>query len=222
MTKEFKNLLVKIYVNLASAVLFSLFLFPVHFDISALAFPLALCYSALTIYLTLFKMVRKTDGTHIFAVIKITEYLPYVLFITFILRRAGNYGTPFWYDVITVILWFIVFVLSYLTSRVLYPKKNARIVQGWAVPPKEKKYRGGAFILVEAAGWIDALVWSIFTILIFQIFFLQLYEIPSESMVPTFLIKDRAFVSKIDCGPKFPLTDVGLPDFRKYRAKLFI
>ena len=36
-------------------------------------------------------------------------------------------------------------------------------------------------------------------------------------MVPTFLIKDRVFVSKIDCGPKFPLTDVGLPDFRKYK-----
>ena len=46
---------------------------------------------------------------------------------------------------------------------------------------------------------------------------MQLYEIPSESMVPTFLVKDRVFVSKIDCGPKFPLTDVGLPDFRKYK-----
>ena len=45
---------------------------------------------------------------------------------------------------------------------------------------------------------------------------MQLYEIPSESMVPTFLVKDKVFVSKIDCGPKFPLTDVGLPDFRKY------
>ena len=57
----------------------------------------------------------------------------------------------------------------------------------------------------------------IFTVLIFQIFLLQLYEIPSESMVPTFLVKDRVFVSKIDCGPKFPLTEVGLPDFRKYK-----
>ncbi|MGN0750246.1 MAG: signal peptidase I, partial [Treponema sp.] len=71
--------------------------------------------------------------------------------------------------------------------------------------------------IFEIIDWIDALVWSIFTVLIFQIFVLQLYEIPSESMVPTFLIKDRVFVSKIDCGPKFPLTDVGLPDFRKYK-----
>jgi len=216
-TKEYKSLLYKSYINLGAALLFSLLLFPIHFDISALAFPIAACYTALVIYLSLFKTLLKTDGSRIFAVIKLTEYLPYVLFITFILRRAGNFGTPFWYDVITVILWFVIFVLSYLTSRVLYPKKNTKIVQGWAIPPKERKFKGALFILTEAASWVDALVWSIFTILIFQIFFLQLYEIPSESMVPTFLIKDRAFVSKIDCGPKFPLTDVGLPDFRKYK-----
>ena len=53
--------------------------------------------------------------------------------------------------------------------------------------------------------------------MIIQIFVVQLYQIPSESMVPTFLVKDRVIVSKIDCGPKFPLTDVGLPTFRKYK-----
>ncbi|MCR4579215.1 MAG: signal peptidase I [Treponema sp.] len=216
-TKEFKNLQIKTFINLGAAALFSLLLFPIHFDISALAFPIAIIYTALVIYITIFKTYKKTDGSHVFAVIKLTEYLPYVLFITFILRRAGNEGTPFWYDVITVLVWFVIFVLSYLTSRVLYPKKNKKIIQGWALPPKEKKYHGGLYILTEAASWIDALVWSIFTIMIFQIFILQLYEIPSESMVPTFLVKDRVFVSKLDCGPKFPLTDVGLPDFRKYK-----
>ena len=46
---------------------------------------------------------------------------------------------------------------------------------------------------------------------------MQLYEIPSESMVPTFLIKDRAAVSKIDCGPKFPLTDT-IKEVLKYTS----
>lgn len=217
MTKEFRVFSIKTFINLGAAVIFSLLLFPLHFDISALAFPLALCYTAVVVYFSVFRIIRKTDGSRIFAVIKLTEYLPYVLFIAFILRRAGETGTAFWYDFISVILWFVIFVLSYLSARSLYPKRNVRIVQGWAVAPKEKKYRGKFFVLTEALSWIDALVWSIFTILIFQIFFLQLYEIPSESMVPTFLVKDRAFVSKIDCGPKFPLTDVGLPDFRKYK-----
>ena len=41
----------------------------------------------------------------------------------------------------------------------------------------------------EIVDWIDAFFWSIFTVLIFQIFLMQLYEIPSESMVPTFLLR---------------------------------
>jgi signal peptidase I len=36
-------------------------------------------------------------------------------------------------------------------------------------------------------------------------------------MVKTFLVKDRVVVSKIDCGPKFPLTEVGLPTIQKYK-----
>ena len=215
-TKQFQNYKIKVFINLGAASLFSILSFSFHADISLLAFPIALLYTAATVFFTM-KMIFKTDGTHIFKVIKFTEYLPYVLFITFILRRAGKTGTPYWYDVVTVILWFVVFVLSYLSSKVLYDKKNKNIVEGWAVAPKKRQFKGLAKVLFEIVDWIDALVWSIFTVLIFQIFVLQLYEIPSESMVPTFLVKDRVFVSKIDCGPKFPLTDVGLPTFRNYK-----
>ena len=215
-TKQFEKYKITTFINLGASVLFSLLLINFSWDISILAFPIGAAYCAVTVLFSL-KMILKTDGKLIYKVIKFTEYLPYVFFITFILRRAGKNGTPFFYDVITVILWFVIFVCSFLTSRKLYPKKNALIVKGWKVPPVERKFKGLNKIIFEIIDWIDALVWSIFTVLIFQIFVLQLYEIPSESMVPTFLIKDRVFVSKIDCGPKFPLTDVGLPDFRKYK-----
>lgn len=215
-TKQFENYKVITFINLGASVLFSLLLINFSWDISLIAFPIGVAYCALTVLLSL-KMIIKTDGKLIYKVIKLTEYLPYVFFITFILRRAGKNGTPFFYDVITVLLWFVIFVCSFLTSRKLYPKKNALIVKGWKITPVERKFTGLSKIIFEVIDWIDALVWSIFTVLIFQIFVLQLYEIPSESMVPTFLIKDRVFVSKIDCGPKFPLTDVGLPDFRKYK-----
>ena len=215
-TKQFEKYKITTFINLGASVLFSLLLINFSWDISFLAFPIGAAYCAVTVLFSL-KMILKTDGKLIYKVIKFTEYLPYVFFITFILRRAGKNGTPFFYDVITVILWFVIFVCSFLTSRKLYPKKNALIVKGWKVPPVERKFKGLNKIIFEIIDWIDALVWSIFTVLIFQIFVLQLYEIPSESMVPTFLIKDRVFVSKIDCGPKFPLTDVGLPDFRKYK-----
>lgn len=215
-TKQFEKYKITTFINLGASVLFALLLINFSWDISILAFPIGAAYCSVTVLFTL-KMILKTDGKLIYKVIKFTEYLPYVFFITFILRRAGKNGTPFFYDVITVILWFVIFVCSFLTSRKLYPKKNALIVKGWKIPPVERKFTGLNKIIFEIIDWIDALVWSIFTVLIFQIFVLQLYEIPSESMVPTFLIKDRVFVSKIDCGPKFPLTDVGLPDFRKYK-----
>ena len=174
-------------------------------------------YLAVTCWFLLKKLVFDTDGTYLYAAIKLNEYLPYFLFITFIIRRAGKTGTPFVVDVFAVISWFVIFVLAFFNSRVLYPEKNIKIVQGWKIIPVERKFKGFAKVVYEFVDWIDAFFWSIFTVLIFQIFLMQLYEIPSESMVPTFLIKDRVFVSKIDCGPKFPLTEVGLPDFRKYK-----
>ncbi len=214
--KYFKNYKIRSYINLAAACIFSILSLSFHADISLLAFPLALAYTGLTVYFTL-NMLLKTDGTHIYTVIKFTEYLPYFLFITFILRRAGSTGTSYVYDCITVLLWLVIFVLSYLNSKVLYDKSNEKLVAGWAIPPKKMKFKGWGKLIFEIVDWIDSFVWAIFTVLIFQIFFLQLYKIPSESMVPTFLINDRVFVSKLDCGPKFPLTDVGLPDFRKYK-----
>ena len=217
LTSDFKRLKLFIFIELAAAAIFTLLNLSFHADISLLAFPLALVYLALTCWFLLKKLVLDTDGTHLYAAIKLNEYLPYILFITFIIRRAGKTGTPFIVDLFAVISWFVIFVLAYLNSRVLYPEKNKKIVQDWQIVPAERKFKGLAKVLNELVGWIDAFFWSIFTVLIFQIFLMQLYEIPSESMVPTFLIKDRVFVSKIDCGPKFPLTEVGLPDFRKYK-----
>lgn len=217
LTKDFQKFRIFTIIEYTAAVIFALLEISLHADISLLAFPLALAYLAVTFWFLIKKVVLDTDGTHILAAIKLNEYLPYLLFITFIIRRAGKTGTPFIVDVFAVISWFIVFVLAYFNSRKLYPVKNQNIIKGWKVAPVEKKYKGGARVLYELVDWIDAFFWSIFTVLIFQIFIMQLYEIPSESMVPTFLVKDKVFVSKVDCGPKFPLTDVGLPTFRTYK-----
>ena len=222
LSPEFKKLRIFLLIEIAAAAVVTLLNLSFHADISLLAFPLALVYMALVCWFVVKKIVIDTDGTHIFAAIKLIEYLPYFLFITFIIRRAGEHGTPFVVDLFAVLCWFIVFVFSFINSKPLYPAKNtanttSKIIQGWKVAPVAKQYKGGAKVIFEVIDWIDAFFWAIFTVLIFQIFLMQLYEIPSESMVPTFLVKDKVFVSKIDCGPKFPLTDVGLPDFRKYK-----
>lgn len=214
---SFYKLRLFIFIEFAAAAIFTLLNISFHADISLLAFPLALIYLAVSAWFNIKKLFIDTDGKNIYAAIKLNEYLPYFLFITFILRRAGETGTPFIIDLFAVLSWFVVFVLAYLNSRKLYPAKNKLIVQGWKVTPVERKFKGIGRILFEVADWIDAFFWAIFTVLIFQIFLMQLYEIPSESMVPTFLVKDKVFVSKMECGPKFPLTDVGLPTFRKYK-----
>lgn len=207
-----------LYVNFAAGALFSLMCISFSFDISILAFILAVGFSALLGYYTFVKVLKEEDGSKIFITRKLSEYYPCVLFIAFILRRAGKKGTFYWYDLITVILWLTVFVLSLILSSKLNEKNGMEFAKDFKIKPSATKKRiGMAKLGWEAGGWVDALVQAIFEVMIFQIFFFQLYEIPSESMVPTFLIKDRVIVSKIECGPKFPLTEVGLPDFRTYK-----
>jgi signal peptidase I len=66
--------------------------------------------------------------------------------------------------------------------------------------------------------WIDALGFAAILVILIQTFVFQLYEIPSESMVPAFLVKDRPFTSKLNAGPRVPLTDWRLP-FLKLPAR---
>jgi signal peptidase I len=59
--------------------------------------------------------------------------------------------------------------------------------------------------------WIDVIIQAIIIALIIQQFIFQMYQIPSESMVPTFLIGDRVVVNKAVYGPHIPLTDWKFP-----------
>ena len=217
MTKEFSTYKKVSYIEFGAAALFTLLLINFSLDISILAFPLALIFSAILFYLSYFKIFKETDGSKAMAVLKLTQYLPYFLLLCFILRRAGKNGSSGFYDLITVLLWLLIFVTSLILSNLMGEKKIKKLSEGWAVKPEFKKPKGAARLAFEIVDWADALVWAIFTVMLFQIFVFQLYEIPSESMVPTFLIKDRVIVSKFDCGPKFPLTNIGLPDFRHYK-----
>lgn len=205
------------YIELCAATIFSFFNLSFHADISLLAFPLSLIFTIILAYFFYFKIVKQTNGKFYIVVQKMTSYLPYVLLVAFILRRAGTFGTPYWYDLITVLLWGVIFVCALMITRMMNEKRSKQLTENWKIQPSFKKPKGLARLFYEIVDWVDAIVWALCTVMLVQIFIFQLYTIPSESMVPTFLIKDRVAVSKIDCGPKFPLTDIGLPDFRKYK-----
>jgi signal peptidase I len=58
---------------------------------------------------------------------------------------------------------------------------------------------------------VNILIQAILIVILIQHFIFQPYLIPSESMVPTFLVNDRPFVTKLQSGPTIPLSDVRLP-----------
>ena len=216
--KKSQRFSIYIYIELISSILFALFTFSYHPDVSLIALPVAVIFTAITVYFCFFKVVLKKDATRIPVILRLTQYIPFVFLFCFVIRRAGKEGVPFWYDVVTVILWCIVFIFSLVLSYCMNEKRITKITEGWNVPfKKKKKLTGVKWVLWEIVDWIDALVQAVFMVLLVQIFLMQLYIIPSESMVPTFLVKDRVFVTKLNCGPKFPLTDIGFNDFAKYK-----
>jgi signal peptidase I len=59
--------------------------------------------------------------------------------------------------------------------------------------------------------WVDAIASAVIIVILINIFVFQLYEVPTESMVPTFLSGDRPFTVKFLAGPRLPLTEWRLP-----------
>ncbi|MCD1654909.1 signal peptidase I [Treponema zuelzerae] len=142
---------------------------------------------------------------------KILEYLPFVLFAGFILRRTGEADGFFLLDLASVLLWLASAGVNLAVLRQLSEKRIAITFPGIEAAKPRKKG-----LLTQAVEWIDALVQAACLVLLIQLFFFQLYVIPSESMVPEFMVKDRVVVIKTPSGPKFPLSSVGVPRMKDY------
>lgn len=198
--------------------------FQVNFtaDISVAAFPLSLVFTGVLIFY-FYRSIFQKRMSALPVVRKLLEYVPFVFVTSFVLRRAGEEGTSFSYDVVTVLLWLFALIFSIISLVLLSEKRVyaqnkalAEAKESWDREHPATKKKVGLKIFLEAAGWIDAIVQAVYTVVLINIFVFQLYEIPSESMVPEFFIKDRVVVFKFMSGPKFPLSDVGLPEFRTY------
>ena len=100
------------YIIILSSLCFSLLSVSFSFDVSLLAFPLAVGFSVLTSYYLCFKILKNKDYSAYKITEKLLQYLSYILLISFILRRAGKNGTVYFYDVISVVLWCVIFVSS--------------------------------------------------------------------------------------------------------------
>lgn len=63
--------------------------------------------------------------------------------------------------------------------------------------------------------WAESIVIAVILALIIRTFVVQAFKIPSGSMIPTFEIGDRIFVSKFIYGARIPFTDMRLPAVRQ-------
>jgi len=80
-----------------------------------------------------------------------------------------------------------------------------------ALRRKNRSKREKKGFVTGALEWVDAIAFAAIAVILIDMFIFQLYVIPSESMVPNFLIGDRPFTDKLTMGPRIPLTDWRLP-----------
>ncbi len=66
-------------------------------------------------------------------------------------------------------------------------------------------------IFSSILSWVDALVWAASMVIFIQSLFFQLYQIPSESMVPELYVGTRVFTLKSFTNPEIPLSLVKAP-----------
>ncbi len=214
-----KKLIIFNTIAIISSFLFALAQINFVGDISLVSFPLAFLFVLCYAYSSHIHLIKQLRLEKLQLVVKLLQYLPYVLLAAFVFRRAGDRGTAYYYDIITVLLWVVVFVSShgalYFLSHKRVFDKNPELKKIAEHSPRANLTLIKKFIF-EVFDWIDAFVQAICTVVLINIFIFQLYEIPSESMVSEFLVRDRVVGLKLDAGPKFPLSDVGIPEIKNY------
>ncbi|MGI5090313.1 signal peptidase I [Treponema sp. OMZ 305] len=188
-------------------------------SIAGIVFSAALVYSQLQL---------KRKGTYISLVItrKLFDYWPFVMIACFICSRALVEHSPYMLDAILALLWFGIVILKAVTVHYLknknlkkyFPDIQPIQLKKKMFPRKGKK--GGEILkslFIELLEWVDAAFYAIFFVLLVNIFIFQVYRIPSESMVPEFMIGDTVIGVKTPSGPAFPLSSFRLPQWKHYK-----
>lgn len=203
-------MVLSLYISVIASLLFSVLCFIPSFTVGLLGFVLALIFSAWYTAIVV-AFMRKPDRKKLSILRKTLEYLPFVLLTGFVIRRSGAADGTFLLDLVTIIIWLVV---SILAGVILFRLGEKRLHAHYpTIPPfVETKKKIGVHILE----WVDALLQAACLVLLINLFIFQLYAIPSESMVPEFMIGDRVIVIKTPSGPKFPLSEVGIPRMRSY------
>lgn len=64
--------------------------------------------------------------------------------------------------------------------------------------------------------WLDAIVFAVVAATIIRTFLIEAFTIPTPSMEKTMLVGDFLFVSKVNYGPRTPITPLAIPFIHQY------
>ncbi|MEL3905493.1 MAG: signal peptidase I [Treponema sp.] len=192
--------------------LFSLLLAVQNFHTFAFAGAAAgLCFSGVLVYAhILLKQKKSYRALALFR--KLFEYWPFAMIACFICSRAFVDNSPKVLDAVLAVLWFAIVILKQISAH--YTKD--RNLQKY-FPQVQRIARKKKSLLIECLEWVDAAFYAVFFVLLVNIFVFQVYRIPSESMVPEFMIGDTVIGFKTAAGPALPLSSFKLPQWKEYK-----
>ncbi|MBU0467731.1 MAG: signal peptidase I [Candidatus Omnitrophica bacterium] len=81
----------------------------------------------------------------------------------------------------------------------------------------DNKLDGGNSIKSELREWTESIIIALILAIFIRAFFIQAFKIPSGSMRPTLIERDRLMVSKLRYGPLIPFTKKRLPGYSKIK-----
>ena len=219
--KNFKKL---ILINFLLSALYTLSTVPYSLGIVALAFPINLAFTLFSGYINVWLLLKKNRLKFVYLNSSLFFYEPCVFIVTYVMYRSGKDFLPYALDLVSTLLWIGCCIVSLILAyRYFNLKKLDRL---YAINPSWKEvvdshlpsnFEGLTKIGFNILDLVNDIIQVFIALFLINIFIFQLYVIPSESMVPTLMVKDRVFVFKTLSGPVFPLSRIKLPDVMKYR-----
>ncbi|WP_257657236.1 signal peptidase I [Parapedobacter lycopersici] len=115
---------------------------------------------------------------------------------------AKDFGKQrFWEHAATILLPFVVFPLWGNDAKTTYLGMSA-------TPAFKEKYPYKKSLARE---WADAIVFAVVAATLIRGFLIEAYMIPTGSMEKSLLVGDFLFVSKLNYGPRVPMTPIAFP-----------
>jgi len=198
-------------------------------------------FSSVLVYSQL-RLNRKRTYISLVFTRKLFDYWPFVMIACFVCSRALVEHSPYTMDAILALMWFSIVVLKAVTVHYLKNKNlqkyfpDIQPIQKKKIPSSKGTSIGEIIkiistghrgkkpvreiikrVLIELLEWVDAAFYAIFFVLLINIFIFQVYRIPTESMVPQFMIGDTVVGLKTPSGPAFPLSSFRLPRWKTYK-----